>query len=107
MEGPVEFEPTTPGLKVSFGTCGAVRRRLSRIWEGNFRGGFVHRRLSSYAQVAVSVAVKWPSGVPALELCPRRSNSHREMRHATVFYNFGIWEPVRVVRLGWAGVNGG
>ena len=68
------FEPTTPGLKVSFGTYGAVRRRLSRIWEGNFRGGFVHRRLSSYAQTAVNAAVKSRSGCP--ELCPRRPNSH-------------------------------
>ena len=45
------------GLKVSFGTCEAVRRRLPRIREGDFRGGFVHRRLSSCAQVAVKIAV--------------------------------------------------
>ena len=79
------FEPTTPGLKVSFGACAAVRRRLSRIWEGNFRGGSVHRRLPSYAQTVVNVAVKSRSGVPALELCPRRLYSHREIRHAPVF----------------------
>ena len=78
------FEPTTPGLKVSFGTFGAVRRRLSCMWEMNFRGRIVHRRLSSYAQVAVKIAVKSWSGCP-LELCPRRPNSYRRIRHATVF----------------------
>ncbi len=79
------FEPTTPGLKVSYGACADVRRRLPRIWEENFRGGFVHGRLPSYAQTVVNVVVKSRSRVPALELCPRRPNSLREIRHATVF----------------------
>ena len=77
------FEPTTPGLKVSFGTCAAVRRRLARIWKENFRGGFVHQRLPSYALTVVNAAVNSRPG--CLELCPRHPNSHREIRHATVF----------------------
>ncbi len=59
------FEPTTPGLKVSFGTCAAVRRRLSRIQRGEFGVASVHRRLPSSAQTVVSVAVKSRSLVPS------------------------------------------
>ena len=85
MEGPVGFEPTTPGLKVSSTRSAVVRRRPSRIQRAGFRVASVHRRLPSYAQTVVKVAVKSSSRAPALELCPRRPNSHGEIRHATVF----------------------
>ncbi len=60
------FEPTTPGLKVSSTPSAAVRRRPSRIWSAGFRAGSVHRRLPSYAQTAVSVAVNPVNRVGAL-----------------------------------------
>jgi hypothetical protein len=71
----VGFELTTPGLKVSFGTCAAVRGRPSRIQAGRFQALPVRRWLPSYAQTAVNVAVKSRSG------CPPRSYALAALTH--------------------------